>query len=375
MKIDSVSSNIIRLALYIDSIKPGTISEIWLEKDLLDNLKSSLPAADDVRTFIDKLENEIDHLTDDRRKHYLSELLSTLEYQLQSVYNTSLNLEAFTQACFGISIPRVTDEEIDQQELIIKKLEKKLGKTKHEVIKNQQVNKEEIKTEFETHLSDAKELVAKKLNISPPESEYFTFKLTSGETWTAFNKHTSPFTSELILNTDYPITHRETRYLAFHEGYGGHHTELVLKDTLLVKEGRGEHGLVITYSPQTFMSEAIAVNSQNYFDNSTQPDEIRLITEYSHLSGGLLLNKVAYMYYQDKISKSDIAFFLEGQYLTQDSRRFILNFATDPTYGIYSLVYQFAGKFLNESIAASLNPEALVTQIYTLPSTPKMIAG
>lgn len=375
MKIDSVSANIIRLALYVDSNKPGTISEIWLENELLTQLKSSLPSQVEIPKFTEKLQNEIDALHDNRRKIYLSELFSSLEFQLHHTSNTKVSLEKFTQDCFGITIPPVSEEEIFKQEQVINKLEKELGKTRQEIIANQQVDTEDIQSEFLSQLSHAKEFVGKKLGVSIPESESFIFKLTTNESWSAFNKHTSPFTSELILNADYPVTHRETRYLAFHEGYGGHHTELALKDNLLVHEGRGEHGLVITYSPQTFMSEAIAVNAQDYFDSSVLPPEIKLLSEYSHLSGGLLLNKVAYMYFQDKMPKSEISLYLENQNLTEDSRKFILNFATDPTYGIYTLVYQYAGKFINEAIQSSSNPNELIKQIYTLPTTPNMIAS
>lgn len=373
MIIDSVSTKLIQFALYVDSLKPGTISEIWLEEKLIESIKKTLPVSNTLPLFLETLNKEIDMVSDKRRKTYLFGILRSLKYQYDHIQDDKINLEEFTLNCFGISIPLVDESTIRKQVKTISDFEGRIGKSIQEVLDNGKIEDVEIKNEFLKNLSKAKKMVSSKLSADLPSKEEFSFRTTKGESWSAFNKHTKPFHSELIINLDYPVNIRDVNNLAFHEGYGGHHTELVLKDRLLVDEHRGEHGLVIIYSPQTFMSEAIAVNSQQIFDTQPQTDEVKLISLYDELTGGILLNKVAYMYHQEKKSKKEIKEYLSSFNITQDSKEFILNFTTDAVYGIYTLVYHFAGEFLALKYKQSTKQQELLRDIYTLPTTPEML--
>lgn len=372
MQIDIVSKKIVTLALYLDDIRSGSVSEIWLDNDLVETLRDDASQITSTDKYIKSLKNEIEKLTDQRRKQYLKEILRSIQYQLDLSDWNNVNLEEFSKNCFGIAIPNVSDSQITKIDEEISNLEKRIGKDRSIVLEGSKVQLKDLDSIFLKELEIAKTNVNSILG-NEPENEKFSLKLVTNESWSAFNKHINPFESELLINTDQSVTKRDLQYLAYHEGYGGHHTELSFKDQLLVNEGRGEHGLIITYSPQTFISEAIAVNSETWFNNAEKDLEAQLCGLYGEFSGGILLIRVAYMYHQEGKTMDYIKSYLDGLNITDESKNVIIGFCTDKTYGIYTLIYNFAERFLYNKWKNSSNKLEFLNTIYTKPTTPSML--
>ena len=122
MTIDVVSTKLIQFALYVDSVKPGVISEIWLDAELLNSLRNTIPVENNISFFLETLYKEVGSVTDGRRKSYLRQVVHSLEYQLKHVDDTNINLEELTLNCFGIVIPIVDDKTIALHFEKIKKL-------------------------------------------------------------------------------------------------------------------------------------------------------------------------------------------------------------------------------------------------------------
>ncbi len=79
------------------------------------------------------------------------------------------------------------------------------------------------------------------------------------------------------------------------------------------------------------------------------------------------------MHHEDSTPKTEIEKYLDTFPLTTDSKEFVLHFATDHMYEVYTLVYRFAGAYLASKYKQSKNPQNMLEEIYTLPTTPDML--
>ena len=96
--------------------------------------------------------------------------------------------------------------------------------------------------------------------VELPDGERVVVEIVRRKPWWASCDYLGGLRSRIALNADLPLSAFELLVLAAHETYPGHHTERAVKDQLLVR-GRGllEETLVLTPTPQTLVTEGIAV--------------------------------------------------------------------------------------------------------------------
>jgi hypothetical protein len=93
-----------------------------------------------------------------------------------------------------------------------------------------------------------------------PSEESVAYELVDGVPWIAFNRYEGRFRSRIEVNTDLPGSITLLVTLAAHEAYPGHHTERVAKEARLYRDlGRLETSVVITPSPESVVSEGVAL--------------------------------------------------------------------------------------------------------------------
>jgi hypothetical protein len=93
-----------------------------------------------------------------------------------------------------------------------------------------------------------------------PSGESVAYELVDGVPWIAFNRYEGRFRSRIEVNTDLPGSITLLVTLAAHEAYPGHHTERVAKEARLYRDlGRLETSVVITPSPESVVSEGVAL--------------------------------------------------------------------------------------------------------------------
>jgi len=201
----------------------------------------------------------------------------------------------------------------------------------------------------------------------------FVFDTTTRQPWTAFNSHVAPFKSKLTINLDSSFSRLDLFRLASHEAYGGHHTELSNKDKLLLDEGRGEHGLVITYSPQAFVSEGIAEGMLTILNLLDQGNPEAMIAWYYDRLVFALHNLATFLFFEDKLSKEEVEKQLTKYSISDKTREEILNFSTDSLYGRYAPVYHSAYNFINELFIKSKDKEKFIKTLFTQPCTPELL--
>ncbi len=372
MQPDEASLKIIRLALFLNNLVKGSVSSIWIDKKVLKEVTDKMPKKLDMEEETFEINSKITLLMDQRRKSYLNALLQSLVYQIKLAKGEiDFNLNEFSKQCYGVNIDRAHDIELRRLEVKLSEAEDKLRMTRFEVIKEDSVPKRSVVKLFQAKLDSTRSKLDSQFPLPAGESMIVTG--ISRKPWSAFNRHSGAFTSELQINTDVNHTETDLLRLAGHEGYGGHHTELSLKDKLLL-EGRGEHGLVITFSPQTFISEALAETSATVFDLLPHNRKTQMLIDYDRLTDALL-NLVAFWFFQDEVDKKEIKGRLEQYKLADETRDMILNFATDEFWGKYALVYYPAYDFLLNFYNRTEDKHGFLSEIYNLPTTPEMITS
>jgi len=361
MKIDKISSQLLGFAFYVDKQKPGTVSENWLDEQILRQVKDF--EVDDIKKFEDEFHTNLSKVEDENRKIFLEQLFDSLTFQLSS---DDSDLDTFYKKTFFIEIEEVTDDFVKSLEDEIKQLSYHLGKEYPEIQKGCLVKKNEMITLFEGYLGEAKKKLPAWIKMPENNLEY---ELVSDVSWSAFNQHTKPFSSKILINSDLPVTTYDLKNLVQHESWAGHHTELCLKDRLLVEEGRGEHGIVITYSPQTYLSEALAVAMFDIwgFEDWLSEDEQLLFLVDKLIFA--LQNKTTFLLHKHQKSEDEVRNVLAKSLLTDTQREYILGFSLDNTYGKYAAVYHSSGEYLRSSYQIAQNKDGLLQSLFTQPMT------
>jgi hypothetical protein len=96
-------------------------------------------------------------------------------------------------------------------------------------------------------------------NLKLPPNEAVTLEYVSDKPWNAYSSYKGGYQSRIRVNPDFDITVDRALQLACHEGYPGHHAfNLLVDEQLVQRERRFDLLAQPTFSPQSFLSEALA---------------------------------------------------------------------------------------------------------------------
>jgi hypothetical protein len=366
MKLDSISEKIFALVLKIKEMNEGLVSEIWIDEATVKEILEKYAELES-QEIINEIKTLLPQEKDTSRKEYLTKLLVSLEFQLSD--KETADLPQFYRTTFDYKINEYDDSIVDSAKSKLEKLEKSNNLYRHDVIRELKVKPEELISEFKKYLS----IYGDRLPDYLQTKAEFDYEVVEKAPWGAFNYHTAPFASKLTLNAAAGLTSLDMKLLAVHEAYGGHHTELSHKDKLLVEHGRGEHGFVLVYSPQVFISEGIAEAAFEIFGYDQELSEKEQICKtYLELSN-MLTNKAVFMYHNNDKSKEDIEAYIDNFDMGSIGKANIANFVTDPDFGKYPAVYNASKKFMLEAYSKAPDKEAFLKQVYTQPCTPQLL--
>ena len=95
--------------------------------------------------------------------------------------------------------------------------------------------------------------------VELPDGEDVVLEIVRDKPWWASCDYLGDLRSRVAVNIDLPMSAVELLVLALHETYPGHHTERCCKEHLLGGRGLLEETLVLGPTPQSVVSEGIAV--------------------------------------------------------------------------------------------------------------------
>jgi hypothetical protein len=226
-----------------------------------------------------------------------------------------------------------------------------------------------------------------------PEGESFEVQFVSGQPWGAYNWYLGGYRSRIDINTDLPLQVAGLSELLAHEGYAGHHTELSIKESLLVRGfGWSEHCVALINSPSCVVAEGIAVRAREIimsddeliawhaddlfpragFHGLDARREHALIQARRKLAGAD--GNAAFLLHDQGATENEVIAYLQRYTLrTPEEARKMLAFLTAPLSRSYIFTYNVGGDMLDALFAARGERERWFARLLTEPVTPGQI--
>jgi hypothetical protein len=189
-----------------------------------------------------------------------------------------------------------------------------------------------------------------------PEGESVELETVQNEPWSGFNYYLGGRRSRVVINIDLPVRSYLLPGLVAHEVYPGHHAEHVWKEALLVDgEGRVEETIMLTGTPQSVVSEGIAMLAPDVafpgdedevaarvygelgidYDTQTSP----VVRAFREALEGINVN-AAHLLHEEGRSGAEVSEYLQRWTLdTPDRTDKTVEFVTHPTWRAYISCY------------------------------------
>ncbi|HJR81134.1 MAG TPA: hypothetical protein VJ821_13755 [Anaerolineales bacterium] len=256
----------VKLALAINEHLPGYVDSYFGPGEWTQEAKQAgkLPLSD-LTHRADQLAFNIDQANglDSQRGDFLAHQISAMQMSLRLLAGEKVSLVEEVQALYDVQ-PEWKDEAnfVEAQKVLNQLLPS--GSSLKERMENW--NKS-----LEIPIEKVRELlpfVTKRLRtlarekFSLPDDESFTVEFVSNQPWGAYNWYLGDYKSRVDINTDLPIRVNRLAGLIAHEGYPGHHTELSIKESKLIRQmNYREHILTLINTPSCVISEGIATTA------------------------------------------------------------------------------------------------------------------
>jgi hypothetical protein len=119
------------------------------------------------------------------------------------------------------------------------------------------LSKEVMDTVFRKAIDVARQRTKEHMVL--PADEKFNLSYVTDKSWSGYNYYQGNNTSEILINTDFPIFIQRAVDLGCHEGYPGHHVMMTLMEqNLVIKKGWMEFTIYPLFSPLSFLAEGSA---------------------------------------------------------------------------------------------------------------------
>jgi hypothetical protein len=225
-----------------------------------------------------------------------------------------------------------------------------------------------------------------------PEEESFTVEFVSNQPWSAYNWYLGGYRSRIDLNTDLPARISWLADLIAHEAYPGHHTELSIKEAMLVRQRNyQEHVITLINAPSCVIAEGIATTAlaavlsdaelEDWYRKEILPRagmshvDAKTILEVNHASRKLagVAGNAAFMLHDRQNSPDEISRYVQEFNLsTEKEAAKTIEFISNPLYRSYIFTYHVGRELLEELFAAG-DRDRYFARLLEEPVTPTQV--
>lgn len=361
-----------RLALAIDEHMPGYVDSYFGPEEWAQEAKQAgkLPLQDLTRSTEQLAANlsQADGL-DSQRKDFLEKQLTAMQMSLRLLAGEKLSLADEVQTLYDVQ-PRWKDESIfmEAQEMLDQTLpgEGSLKERLDAWKKSLEVPVEKVKAILPLITNRLRELTHAKFPL--PEEETFNVEFVSNQPWSGYNWYFGNYRSRIDINTDLPIRISGLPDLMAHEGYPGHHTELCIKESKLIRQMNYQELVVnLINSPACVIAEGIATTAlitvltgdelEDWYRQEILPlagmhhidttviTALRRARENMTGVGG----NAAFMLHDQKKDTAEVSLYIQqyGLHTAQEADK-LINFISNPLYRSYIFTYHVGHDLLEE---------------------------
>jgi hypothetical protein len=331
---------------------------------------------------------------DDQRRDYLARHVTAMQTSLRLLQGETLPLAEEAMLLFDVTPAWIDEREFEDARRLLDdllppgdSLFERLSQHKHSC----EISYAQAEPLFAVIVQQLRQLTHARFPL--PAAESFELSPVTNESWRAYNWYLGGGRSRIDINTDLPLHISDLADLIAHEGYAGHHTELTIKETQLLRaQGRREHCLAFINAPSCVIAEGIAVRALDALLSSDEQirwhaDEIfpragftQLDAAREHAIGRALdhLNGVwdnaAFLLHDQQQSPAEVsAYFQRYGLRTEKEAAKAVEFLSDPLSRSYVFTYGYGGKLLDALFAAKGNAAAWFTRLLTEAVTPSQV--
>jgi hypothetical protein len=326
-----------------------------LERVSAEPLRGAAELAGDVLRLLEELEAESD--LDDRRRRWLRAQAVGLETVARKLAGESIPYVDEVERCYGVRPQRVPESELEAAHAALDDALPGGGPLAERYIAWREADAlegEQLEQVVERLSADLRERTANAFGL--PRDESVDWEFVSEEPWSAFNYYLGGLQSRIAVNTDLPLYTSVVAGTVAHETYPGHHTEHAWKEQGLVRErGQIEEALMLICTPQSFVSEGIAMvgaevllgdeldelaahhlGSVGIRYDAGLARRVRVIQQ--QLAG--VQGNAALLLYEDGVSREEVREYLKRWSLLSEERaEHAMGFLTDPMWRAYVTTY------------------------------------
>jgi hypothetical protein len=362
----------VKLALAVDEHLPGYVDAYFGPEEWKVQAKQQgkLPLSD-LTDQTHQLATDVS-LADDmsaQRREYLASHVIAMQMSLRLLAGEKVSLADEVEALYDMRPAWKDEANFEEAHRLLDQVLPPGGSLKERTRaweRSLEISLERVKELLPTIVRKLRTLTNQKFGL--PEGESFTVQFVSNQPWNAYNWYLGNFRSRIELNTDLPTRVSFLPILMAHEGYPGHHTDLTIKEKVLVQELKYfEFTVNLIKTPSAVMAEGIATTARETIltDDELEEwfrEELLPIAGMDHIDpkrilaigkAGRKLNGIdgnaAFMLHDQRKSKAEILRYLQNYGLsTEKEAEHTINFISNPLYRSYIFTYHMGYDLLDE---------------------------
>lgn len=386
----------VRLALAIDEHMPGYVDSYFGPQEWAQEAKQAgKQPLKDLTQRTDRLAMTISEASelDPQRKDFLSRQLTAMQMSLRLLAGEKVSLVEEVQGLYDVH-PTWKDESVfmEAQELLDQTLpgEGGLKERLERWKKSLEVPVERVKELLPWMTNRLRELTRAKFAL--PDDESFTVEFVANQPWSGYNWYLGNYRSRIDINTDLPVRINALPDLMAHEGYPGHHTELSIKESKLIRHMNYQELVVnLINSPTCVVAEGIATTALKTVRTEAEledwyREEILPRTGMDHINAQTIIEvgratemmaglggNVAFMLHDQKKSTDEVRAYIQKYRLnTEQEANKLINFISHPLYRSYVFTYH-VGRELLEELFTHGDRDKYFARLLEEPVTPRQI--
>jgi hypothetical protein len=393
-----IPQRFVQLALALDQHTPGYIDAYfgppeWKVQSSADGLRSIDELMKEAADLAAAIEQEA--AFDDQRRDYLSRHVTAMQTSLRLLQGEVLPLAEEAMLLYDIVPDWINEREFDEVHRQLDDLLPSDGDSLFERFSRHKQTCEISYAQAEPLLpvitAELRRLTHARFPL--PADESFKIYSVTNQPWSAYNWYLGGGQSRIEINTDLPLRITNLANLIAHEGYAGHHTELTLKESQLLRaQGRWEHCLAFISAPSCVVAEGIADRALSALLASDEQirwhaAEIYPRAGFTHLDAarehairhaieklGDAWDNAAFLLHDQHRPLLEVKAYLQRYCLLDEKEaEKAVEFLNDPRSRSYVFTYGYGGKLLDELFATKGDAPYWFSRLLTEAVTPSQI--
>ena len=280
---DTLANRYVALAVELGEHDSDSLDFYFGSDPTIDKLKHQPESLDNLHRSALSLREQLNRLpesssADAARKSFLGSQTDAIVLRTEQLMGKNQSFDEESHTFFGITAP--VDNDAGQRKILRTQIATLLGNATNPAEAYARydsqfiVPADRVPAVMNAALQQCRALTLQ--HVSLPAGERVDLEYVVHKPWSAFSRYLGNAHSLIQVNMDYPLTVDRILDLACHEGYPGHHVFNSLRDQSLVTGmHRNEFRVQLTFSPQSYVSEAAA----SYAPNLALSDAERLRIE------------------------------------------------------------------------------------------------